>query len=62
MIVARAGARRGQAGPLISGILALIVTAWSNNAFRKLNPVCRLVDAGSRAASGLLMLIAQWLL
>jgi len=50
MIVARAGARRGQAGPLISGNLALIVTAWSNNAFRKLSPVCRFAGWSMREA------------
>lgn len=52
---------RGQTGPLVLGIIAFIVMGYSNNAFKKLGAVSRTVDAGSWAASGLLMILAQWL-
>lgn len=53
---------RGQCGPLILGIIAFIVMGYSNNAFKKLGAVSRTVDAGSWAVSGLLMILAQWIL
>ncbi|GAB1478888.1 hypothetical protein MASR2M74_14440 [Paracoccaceae bacterium] len=53
---------RGMTEPLILGILAFIVMGYSNNAFKKLGAVSRTVDAGSWAASGTLMLLAQWLI
>ncbi len=53
---------RGQCGPLVLGILAFIIMAYSNNAFKKLGAVSRTVDAGSWALSGGLMIGAQWLL
>ena len=49
-------------GPLLLGIAAFIVMGYSNNAFKKLGAVSRSVDAGSWAASGALMLLAQWVL
>ena len=36
--------------------------AYSNNAFKKLGGVSRAIDAGSWALSGVLMLLAQWVL
>ena len=53
---------RGQCGPLILGIVAFIIMGYSNNAFKKLGGVSRAVDAGSWAVSGLVMILAQWLL
>jgi hypothetical protein len=53
---------RGMTGPLILGIVAFIVMAYANNAFKKLGATSRAIDAGSWAASGILMLLAQWVL
>ena len=53
---------RGMTGPLILGILTFIVMGYSNNAFKKLGATSRTIDAGSWAASGVLMLLAQWVL
>jgi hypothetical protein len=53
---------RGMTGPLILGIVAFIVMGYSNSAFKKLGAVSRSIDAGSWAASGLLMLLAQGLI
>jgi hypothetical protein len=53
---------RGQAGPLILGIGAFISLGYSNNAFKNLGAVSRMVDAGSWAASGALMIAAQWVM
>ncbi|NEY89852.1 DUF1761 family protein [Tabrizicola oligotrophica] len=53
---------RGMTGPLILGVIAFIVMGYSNNAFKKLGPASRAIDAGSWAASGVLMLLAQGLL
>ena len=53
---------RGLCGPLVLGIVAFIVMSYSNNAFKKLGPVSRLVDAGSWAVSGGLMILAQRLI
>lgn len=53
---------RGLCGPLVLGIAAFIVMGFSNNAFKKLGPVSRWVDAGSWAVSGALMILAQWLI
>jgi hypothetical protein len=53
---------RGQLGPLVLGILAFVIMAYSNNAFKKLGAVSRSIDAGSWAASGALMILAQLLL
>lgn len=53
---------RGMTGPLILGIIAFIVLGYSNNAFKKLGAASRAIDAGSWAASGVLMLLAQGLL
>lgn len=53
---------RGMTGPLILGIVAFIVMGYSNSAFKKLGAVSRSIDAGSWAASGALMLLAQWLI
>ena len=53
---------RGQCGPLILGIIAFIIMGYSNNAFKKLGGVSRTVDAASWAVSGLVMILAQWLL
>lgn len=50
-----------QCGPLALGILAFIVLGYSNNAFKKLGETSRLIDAGSWALSGALMVLAQWL-
>lgn len=52
---------RGQGGPLVLGIIAFIIMAYSNNAFKKLGAVSRSIDAGSWAMSGALMVLAQWL-
>jgi len=53
---------RGQLGPLIFGIFAFIIMAYSNNAFKKLGAVSRSIDAGSWAASGAVMIVVQLLL
>lgn len=53
---------RGMTGPLILGILAFIVMGYSNSAFKKLGATSRSIDAGSWAASGALMMLAQWLI
>ena len=53
---------RGQCGPLALGILAFIILGYSGNTFKKLGGVSRAVDAGSWAVSGLLMVLAQWIL
>jgi hypothetical protein len=53
---------RGMTGPLILGIVTFIVMGYSNNAFKKLGATSRAIDAGSWAASGVLMLLAQALL
>ncbi len=52
---------RGQCGPLVLGIIAFIVMGYAGNAFKKLGAVSRTVDAGSWAVSGLLMILAQWI-
>lgn len=52
---------RGQTGPLLLAILTFIIMGYSNNAFKKLGAVSRTVDAGSWAASGAVMLLAQML-
>lgn len=53
---------RGMTGPLMLGIIAFVVMGYSNNAFKKLGATSRAIDAGSWAASGALMLLAQGLL
>lgn len=53
---------RGMTGALILGIVTFIVMGYSNNAFKKLGATSRTIDAGSWAASGVLMLLAQGLL
>jgi hypothetical protein len=53
---------RGLLGPLLLGILAFVIMGYSNNAFKKLGAASRTVDAGSWAASGVLMILAQLLL
>lgn len=53
---------RGQLGPLILAIVTFIIMGYSNNAFKKLGAVSRAVDAGSWAASGLVMIVVQLLL
>lgn len=53
---------RGQLGPLILGILAFVIMGYSNNAFKKLGAVSRSVDAGSWVASGVVMIVVQFLL
>jgi hypothetical protein len=53
---------RGMTGPLILGIVTFIVMGYSNNAFKKLGATSRAIDAGSWAASGVLMLLVQALL
>ncbi len=55
-------AARGLLGELILGIVAFIIMAYSNNAFKKLGGVSRTVDAGSWAVSGSLMIAAQAIL
>lgn len=55
-------AARGLLGELILGIVAFIIMAYSNNAFKKLGGVSRTVDAGSWAVSGILMIAAQAIL
>lgn len=50
---------RGMVGPLILGALAFIVMAYSGNAFKKQGAYARSVDAGSWAASLVLMILAQ---
>ncbi len=52
---------RGQLGPLLFGIFAFIIMAYSNNAFKKLGAVSRTIDAGSWAASGVVMIVVQLL-
>ena len=47
---------------LILGIVTFIVMGYSNNAFKKLGATSRAIDAGSWAASGVLMLLVQALL
>jgi hypothetical protein len=42
--------------------VTFIVMGYSNNAFKKLGATSRAIDAGSWAASGVLMLLAQALL
>lgn len=51
----------GMTRPLVLAIGTFIVMAYSNSAFKKLGNAARLVDAGSWAASGVLMILAQWL-
>lgn len=53
---------RGMVVPMVLGIAAFIVMGYSNNAFKKLGTVSRAIDAGSWAASGALMLLAQCIL
>ena len=50
---------RGMTGLLILGTLAFIVMGYSGNAFKKHGAYARTVDAGSWAASVLLMIVAQ---
>jgi hypothetical protein len=52
---------RGMLGPLVLGIVAFIVMGYSGNAFKKLGSVSRTVDAGSWALSGVVMILAQWI-
>ncbi len=53
---------RGQLGPLLLGIAAYVVMGYSNNAFKKLGPFARNVDAGSWLLSAALMIGAQLVL
>lgn len=53
---------QGQLGPLVLGIITFIIMGYSNNAFKKLGAVSRTVDAGSWAASGIVMIVVQLLL
>ena len=51
----------GMIGPPPLAIGTFIEMAYSNSAFNKLGNVARRVEAGSWAASGVLMVVAQWL-
>lgn len=53
---------RGQLGPLLLGVAAYVVMGYSNNAFKKLGPYARNVDAGSWLLSAALMIGAQLVL
>jgi hypothetical protein len=53
---------RGQVGPLLLGMLTFIIMGYSNNAFKKLGSISRTIDAGSWAASGIVMIVIQLLL
>lgn len=51
-----------QVPALVFGIVTFVVMGYSNNAFKKLGPTSRTIDAGSWAVSGAINLLVQWLL
>ena len=53
---------RGMVAEMSFGILTFLVLGFSNNSFKKLGPLSRVIDAGSWAASGAIMVVVQWLL
>ena len=52
---------RGMTAVAVLAIVTFVVMGYSNNAFKKLGAVSRNIDAGSWALSGVLMIVAQWL-